>query len=468
MRAGRVVLILLGALIGSLAFGLVVAGAGLAYAWSADRTADGYFEAPEVQLETEFYAIVSPDIDLGSRPGDWFPSGRLADVRIAVEQPEAGALFVGIGPSDEVDAYFDGVGVSEVSRVVDNTVRYRSIEGDAAPAPPADQGFWVATNADGTADSFAWELTQGEWTLVIMNADASPGFATDAVAAANVAIVPIVAAGLALVGAVLGAVAIALLIAGVTVSDARTSTETMPTAAGLHPVRVEGVLDAHLSRGLWLVKWFLAIPHFIVLAFLWTAAVFLTVAAGFAILFTGRYPRGIFDFNVGVLRWSWRVSYYATSAIGTDRYPPFTLEQDHYPATFDVAYPESLSRGLVLVKWLLAIPHLIIVSLFTNGLIWWTQELGDSSASGQYGTGLIGLLVLVAGIALLFTGRYPQALFDLLMGLNRWVYRVVAYVGLMTDQYPPFRLDQGGSEPPATPGPSRDPEHTGAVTTAGM
>ncbi len=467
MRAAKVALILLGALIGSLALGLVVAGAGLAYTWSADRTADGYFEAPEVQLETELFAIVSPDIDLGSRPGDWFPSGRLAEVRIVVEQPEAGALFMGIGPSEEVDAYFDGVGITEVTNVVDSTVRYRSIEGDATPAPPVDQDFWVATNAEGTAGSLEWELTRGEWTLVIMNADASAGFATDATAAANVAIVPIVAAGLVLVGAVLGAVAIALLIAGVTVSDSA-STEAMTAPAGAHPVRVEGELDAHLSRGLWLVKWFLAIPHFVVLAFLWTAAALLTVAAGFAILFTGRYPRGIFDFNVGVLRWSWRVSYYATSAIGTDRYPPFTLDQDHYPATLDVAYPESLSRGLVLVKWLLAIPHLIIVSLFTNGLIWWTQELGDSSASGQYGTGLIGLLVLVAGIALLFTGRYPQALFDLLMGLNRWVYRVVAYVGLMTDQYPPFRLDQGGSEPPATPGPSRDPEHAGAATTSGV
>src|SRR6478609_3401342 len=101
-----------------------------------------------------------------------------------------------------------------------------------------------------------------------------------------------------------------------------------------------------LNRGLWLVKWFLAIPHFVVL----------TVVAFFAILVTGRYPRGLFDLNVGLLRWTWLVQFYATSAIGTDRYPPFTLDHTDYPADLDIGYPERLSRGLVLVKsWLLAL-----------------------------------------------------------------------------------------------------------------
>jgi hypothetical protein len=208
-----------------------------------------------------------------------------------------------------------------------------------------------------------------------------------------------------------------------------------------------------LSRWQWLVKWLLAVPHLVVLAFLWAAFGVLTVVAGGAILFTGRYPKSIFDFNVGVMRWTWRVAFYSYSALGTDQYPPFTLAEVDYPATFDIAYPERLSRGLVLVKWwLLAIPHYLIVGLFTSGLVWWTTQIGESgNAMLQVGGGLIGLLVLIAAIALVFTGHYPQGLFDVIMGLNRWVYRVWAYAGLMRDEYPPFRLDTGGYEPGAPP-----------------
>ncbi len=224
------------------------------------------------------------------------------------------------------------------------------------------------------------------------------------------------------------------------------ATPAQPGPTG-YPVRIRGDRDEHVSRWLFLVKWFLLIPHIIVLVFLLIGFVVVWIISLFAILFTGKYPRGMFDYNVGVLRWLWRVDFYGYGALGTDRYPPFSLNtQDDYPADLYIRYPEKLSQGLVLVKWwLLAIPHWIVVSIFGGAsFLWWTW--GDNR-DGNWGWqaplgGLRPALLIFAAIATLFTGNYPRPLWDIIMGMNHWIYRVYGYASLTTDEYPPFRLGE--------------------------
>jgi hypothetical protein len=213
-----------------------------------------------------------------------------------------------------------------------------------------------------------------------------------------------------------------------------------------YPVRVEGELAPRLSRWLWLVKWVLVIPHAVVLFFLWIAFVASTICAFFAIVFTGRYPRRLFDFNVGVLRWTWRVCFYSYSALATDRYPPFTLaEVPNYPARIDIDFPEHQRKGFALIGWwLLGLPQYLIAGILAGG-----AGLGWAGPHWNLAfTGLIGVLVFVAAVSLLFRDKYPSSVFDLVVGLNRWVIRVGAYAALMTPEYPPFRLDTGAHEPP--------------------
>ncbi|MBN2553819.1 MAG: DUF4389 domain-containing protein [Spirochaetales bacterium] len=201
-----------------------------------------------------------------------------------------------------------------------------------------------------------------------------------------------------------------------------------------YPVQLKGELTEPPSRALWLVKWLLIIPHVIVLCFLFIAFAVLTIIAFFAILFSGRYPRGMFDFNVGVLRWGWRVAFYAYSALGTDNYPPFTLKSVDYPADLQIEYPEKLKNWMVLVKWFLAIPHYAILAALTG----WGYSAANHGETPFLG--LLWVLVIIVAVLLLFTGRYHKDIFKLVMGINRWSYRVIAYVGLMTDEYPHFRL----------------------------
>ena len=193
---------------------------------------------------------------------------------------------------------------------------------------------------------------------------------------------------------------------------------------GDDPVRVRSDIDAP-SRRLLLVKWcVLAVPHYPILIGLYLLYPLVTIAAGVAILFTGRYPRPLFDFNVGVLRWSWRLMNYRFPMNSTDKYPPFTLASvPDYPADLEVDYPESLaSRAVPLQRWLLGLPQIILC---------WSLEP------------FLQTLCVVNAVWLLCIGTINQGMFDLLMGIVKWRYRVAVYVSLMRDEYPPFRMDLG-------------------------
>jgi hypothetical protein len=145
---------------------------------------------------------------------------------------------------------------------------------------------------------------------------------------------------------------------------------------------------------------------------------FVFAATLLLILFRQKYPRWWFDWNVELLRFTNRVSIFL--ALMDDRYPATDEEQSVH---LEVAYPDArrLVRWLPLVKWLLAIPHYIV------------RVFLDIAAV---------VVVIVAWFAILFTGRYPRGMFDFLVGVHRWHNRVVGYaLILVTDEYPPFRLD---------------------------
>jgi hypothetical protein len=173
---------------------------------------------------------------------------------------------------------------------------------------------------------------------------------------------------------------------------------------------------AESSRWLIFVRWLLAIPHMFVLYFFGMLVGLVTFIAWFAILITGQYPRGLWDISVAYQVWSANLAAYYL--FQRDEYPPFG--PGAYPVSYDLVYPERLSRLLIFVKFLLVIPHLIALAIL--GAVAWVAWIA-------------------AFFAILVTGRYPEGLFTFMTGVVRWALRVNAYTGLLTDHYPPFSME---------------------------
>jgi hypothetical protein len=165
-----------------------------------------------------------------------------------------------------------------------------------------------------------------------------------------------------------------------------------------------------------LVKWLLLLPHYVVLIFLGIAAFVAVVISWFAVVFTRRYPRGLYDFVVGVHRWGWRVQAYLFLMV--DPYPPFTIADDpEYPARFDLDYPEEIDRWRPVVQWLLIIPY-----AFIAGILAWLAEI----------------LALFAFFTILFTERFPEGMFNIALVGLRWQARALVYGEWLVTRYPPW------------------------------
>ena len=181
-----------------------------------------------------------------------------------------------------------------------------------------------------------------------------------------------------------------------------------------YPLRFDVEYPEKLSRWLIFVKWLLAIPHFVIL-YLIIGFAYVPIAAFFTILFRRKYPRWWFDAYVNLQRYQLRIGAYLL--LLRDDYPALDEEQGVH---LDVDYPATLNRWLPLVKWILVIPHIIV--LFVLGIV-------------------ANVFIFIAWFAILFTGNFPRGLFNFVVGVLRWSTRVNAYAfWLVTDHYPPFSL----------------------------
>jgi hypothetical protein len=197
---------------------------------------------------------------------------------------------------------------------------------------------------------------------------------------------------------------------------------SMPVSAP-YPVQLDFHADYHITRWRPLVQWLLAIPHLMIAYALRCLRQVLTLISFFTVLITEHIPRPLFDAITMTYRYEWRAMSYAFFM--HEDYPPFDFELSSDDDGMDphtslrLTYPGHLERWQPLYKWFLAIPHYFVVAGLT----------------------IAAALGIIAGFfAVLFTGQYPEGIRDFLVSSYRYALRVEAYVGFLTDRYPPFSL----------------------------
>lgn len=210
--AGRVTGMVFAGIGGLIGLALLIGGVAVLAAHAFERDDDGYFTSGREHLESPSYAISTEEIDLGEEALDWAPDEVLGDVRIQAEADQA--VFVGIGRDADVDRYLDGVAHDELTDFDDDEPEFASHQGGRPKSAPADQRFWVAEAQGAGQQDLTWDAEFGQWTAVVMNADAARGVEVEASAGVKLDWAVWAGVGLSVVGLLMsaGAVAVVLLI----------------------------------------------------------------------------------------------------------------------------------------------------------------------------------------------------------------------------------------------------------------
>jgi len=438
MSAGRVLLLVFGAILVLIAVGLLAGGGALLWAEGALKDDEGFYTTRAVRLARDSYAIVSEPAEIELGPTwilDW---SRLVTVKVEATSSEPSkGLFIGIAETEAASAYLRGVKHDEIVEldIWKRRVEYLHHPGGPPPAAPASQTFWVASAHGLGTQTLKWDLEPGNWVLVLMNEDGSRGVDVAASLGVKVPLMPGIAIGL-LVGGIVVLLAGGFMIFMAVRRPCRPEAQQGGFMAEYPATLSIDYPERALDRLTTFFRPFTAIPILVVLGLLagpmliWEEgpwrfeisglAAFVVLPTLLLILFRQKYPRWWFDWNLALARFTARVAAYL--ALLTDVYPSTDEEQAVH---LEIRYPdakEELNRWLPLVKWFLAIPHYIVL---------WFLDIAAV------------VVIIIAWFAILFTGRYPRDLFDFVVGVFRWHLRVLAYAFLLTtDRYPPFSLSR--------------------------